>query len=262
MSPSNFSLNNVDALVKYLLDARNKGYLYPLNNPSYDEQFFGSINRFSIIAFKFQAFKKIIDVGGGDGILAAILAFLGHDVTVIDFFDRSEQDIYKMHGITFIKNNIEAESLPFDDNTFDALSCCQVFEHFTHSHLNPLKEMKRILKKGGLLEIDVPNAVCFRNRLRVLRGKHITWDYKKHYLDPKASLYLGREYYPDRHNREFVKQDLSDLLHFAEFQSISIDFLKDERLRLGLRGRLQSFGSSVRNIIPSTRKSLIAFANK
>lgn len=248
-------------IVAFAVEKQKVGALYPLGNASDDEQFFGSIDRFSEIAYAFRDRKNVLDVGSGRGILAAILSTLGHRVAAVDFFDRRNDPIYRMHAIDFNMCNIEADPLPFEDNAFDAVSCCQVFEHFTHGHLKPLLEMRRVLTDRGVLEIDVPNAACMRNRLRMLRGKHITWDYKEHYLDPLPSIYKGREYYPNRHNREFVRSDLHDLLVAGHFSKIDIQFLRDERLRLGI-GRLQSLGSFVRNTFPSSRKSLIAFALK
>lgn len=248
-------------IVAFAVEKQRAGALYPMGNASDDEQFFGSIDRFSEIAFAFRDRKNVLDVGSGRGILAAILSTLGHRVSAVDFFDRCDDPIYRMHAIDFKVCNIEADPLPFDDNAFDAVSCCQVFEHFTHGHLKPMLEMRRVLRDDGLLEIDVPNAACMRNRLRMLRGKHITWDYKEHYLDPQPSVYKGREYYPNRHNREFVRSDLHDLLTAGDFSHVDVRFLRDERLRFGFR-KLQSFGSFVRNILPSSRKSLIAFAQK
>lgn len=248
-------------IVAFAVEKHRAGALYPLGSASDDEQFFGSIDRFAEIAFAFRDREHVLDVGSGRGILAAILSTLGHRVAAVDFFDRCDAPIYRMHNIDFKVCNIEADSLPFDDNSFDAVSCCQVFEHFTHGHVKPLLELRRVLKDKGLVEIDVPNAACIRNRLRMLRGKHITWDYREHYLDPLPSVYKGREYYPNRHNREFVRKDLHDLLEAGNFSAIETRFLRDERLRFGV-GKLQSLGSFVRNIIPSTRKSLIAFAQK
>ena len=248
-------------IVAFAVEKQRTGGLYPAGNPSDDEQFFGSIDRFSEIAYAFRCHRNVLDVGSGRGILASILHSLGHQVTAVDFFDRKDEPIYQMHGIEFRVCNVEADPLPFDDARFDAVSCCQVFEHFTHGHLNPLLEMRRVLSPGGLLEIDVPNAACIRNRMRLLRGKHITWDYQQHYLNPEPSLYKGREYYPNRHNREFVRSDLFDLLHAGKFSSIEVNFLRDERLRFGI-DQIKSLGSYLRNAIPSTRKSLIAFATK
>jgi hypothetical protein len=121
--------------------------------------------------------------------------------------------------------------------------------------------MKRKLASGGMIEIDVPNAACLRNRSRLLRGKHITWDYLEHYVHVQPSVYKGREYYPNRHNREFTKSELELLLNAGEFSDIQVSFLRDERIRTGA-GKLKSMGSYIRNSIPSLRKSLIGFARK
>lgn len=250
-----------EGIVSFALKERIAGRLYQLPDAQNDEDFFSSIDRFSTIAFAFRYAPRVLDVGSGGGILASILASLGHSVSAVDFFDRTNNPTYRMHPIEFKVCNVEADPLPFEDGSFDAISCCQTFEHFTHAHLPPLLEMKRKLALGGLLEIDVPNAACIRNRLRMLRGKHITWDYEQHYMDVQPSHYKGREYYPNRHNREFVKQDLEKLLHHAGFSSVKVDFLRDERLRTGA-SRLRSWGSSLRNAWPSTRKSLIGFGTK
>ena len=86
-------------------------------------------------------------------------------------------DVYLRHNISFNICNVEADSHPFKNDFFDAVSCCQALEHFSHSHLGPVLEMRRVLKVGGVIELDVPNVVSFRNRSRMLRGKNITYDY-------------------------------------------------------------------------------------
>jgi SAM-dependent methyltransferase len=253
-------LNKAEIISK-ILQLRNSGGLYDLPAAIEDNDLFSSLDRFSDIALRLRDYKKVLDVGAGTGILVAILSALGHEVYAVDFFDKSESDVYLKANAKFQICNIEADPLPFEDQTFDAVCCCQALEHFTHAHLPSILEMKRVLRIGGVLEIDVPNAACFRNRWRLLRGKHITWEYKEHYLVVKPNLYKNREYYPNRHNREFVKSDLVTLYETAKFSSIEVDFLRDERIRQGW-SKLQSLGSWIRNAVPSTRKSLIGFGVK
>jgi SAM-dependent methyltransferase len=219
------------------------------------------LDRFGDIAVRLRDYRKILDVGAGTGILVAILAALGHDVYAVDFFDKSASSVFKNAKVHFSICNIEADRLPYEDGIFDAVCCCQTLEHFTHAHLPPVLEMKRVLRTGGVLEIDVPNAACLRNRWRLLRGKHITWDYKEHYLLVQPSIYKGREYYPNRHNREFVRAELTTLFQVAGFSTIDVRFLRDERIRMGM-AKLTSVGSWIRNAVPSTRKSLIGFGVK
>ena len=246
---------------KFAVQKRTAGQFFNIEEQDLDDTFRGSIDRFCDIALAFRDSPRVLDAGSGNGLLLALLKMLGHEVYAIDLFDNSTADVYVRHNIPFQICNIEADSLPFESDFFDAVSCCQALEHFTHSHLPPVMEMRRVLKGGGVIELDVPNATGFRNRSRMLRGKHITYDYKKHYLYEKPVIYKGREYYPGRHNREFTRAELELLLSEAGFREIDVRFLKSRRYRTGLES-LKSIGTALKDAIPPLRKSLIAFARK
>jgi SAM-dependent methyltransferase len=248
-------------IMRLALRKRAAGELYDLGVPRLEEAFRGSIDRFCDIALAFRGSRRVLDIGSGNGLLLALLKMLGHDVRAVDFFDRSADDVYVRHGIPFRVCNVEADPLPFEADSLDAVSCCQALEHFTHSHLPAVLEMKRVLRPGGMIELDVPNAASFRNRSRMLRGKHITFDYREHYLYARPVLYKDREYYPDRHNREFTRAELELLLREAGFRDIDVRFLKSRRYRDGLE-RLKCVGSALRDLVAPLRKSLIAFARK
>jgi ubiquinone/menaquinone biosynthesis C-methylase UbiE len=173
----------------------------------------------------------------------------------------SSPEIYEAKKIAFQRCNVEVDPIPYPDDSFDAVVCCQTLEGFTHSHLHAVKEMRRVLKAGGIVEIDVPNAVCFRNRSRMIRGKHITWDYRKHYLHAQPVHYRGLSFYPDRHNRDFTIEELNILLEEAHFEIDRIYFFKSRRYREGIRSIL-SIESMARDLVPSFRKSIIAFGRK
>jgi SAM-dependent methyltransferase len=259
-------LNSVHQLSKnkikrFALQKRASGEFFDAQIPHLEDNFRGSIDRFCDIALAFQNCARVLDAGSGDGLLLALLKMLGHSVHAVDLVDRCNDDLYSRHKIPFTVCNIEADPLPFASESFDAVSCCQALEHFTHSHLPPVIEMKRVLVPGGMIELDVPNAVAFRNRSRMLRGKHITYDYKQHYLYARPVMFKGREYYPDRHNREFTKAELELLLTEAGFKSVDVRFLKSRRYREGLE-RLKDIGTALKDAMPSLRKSLIGFAKK
>jgi ubiquinone/menaquinone biosynthesis C-methylase UbiE len=127
-----------------------------------------------VVADKLQDKNRVLDIGPGFGIWLAVLDELGHDayaVDVVDDYKIQFPEIYDKRDIHFSLCNAEVDDLPFDDNFFDAVTCSQALEHFTHSHLHVVKEIYRVLKPGGIIEIDVPNVVCWRNRWRLLRGK-------------------------------------------------------------------------------------------
>jgi SAM-dependent methyltransferase len=246
-----------------VLALRREGQLYNLSNGYFEDGFRGSIDRFCEIAYALRDSPRVLDVGAGGGLLLSLLSELGHECHAVDINDNSEAfpEIYRAKKIEFRVCNVEADPIPYPDGFFDAVTCCQVLEHFTYSHLGAVREMRRVLRPGGILEIDVPNAACFRNRSRMVRGKHITWDYAKHYLHAEPLMYKGMPFFPDRHNRDFTLADLRLLMEEAGFRIRDIHFLKSSRYREGLES-IRSIGSAMRDAIPSLRKSIIAFGEK
>lgn len=237
------------------------GVLFDPADAALVDVFKGSVDRFCEIADRLRFARKVLDVGAGHGILLAFLQALGHDCHAVDFPGSGHDypQAFASRGIPFAACNVEIEALPHPDASFDAVVCCQVLEHFTHSHLPAVREMHRVLRPGGLVEIDVPNAASFRNRSRMLRGRHITYDYRDHYLHAQPVLYKGHSFFPLRHNREFTAGELRLLLAEAGFAAIEVRFLRSRRHREGLE-RLKNIGTALRDAVPGFRKSLIAFA--
>lgn len=105
--------------------------------------------------------SRILDVGCAMG---GFLDFLngkglenlsGIDLTK-NFVDHVNRNvIYKIkHG--------SAESIPFEDNSFDLLVVNQVIEHLVSPAI-AFKEAKRVLVNGGLLFLGVPDALRYNN---------------------------------------------------------------------------------------------------
>jgi ubiquinone/menaquinone biosynthesis C-methylase UbiE len=239
------------------------GRLFDPASAELRDLFKGSVDRFCVIAERLRESRRVLDVGAGHGVLSALLRELGHECHAVDHADQeaAHPAAFATRGIAFRRCNVEVEPLPYPDAHFDAVVCCQVLEHFTHSHLPAVREMHRVLRPGGLLEVDVPNVASLRNRSRLVRGKNITYDYREHYLHEEPVLYQGRSFYPRRHNREFTREELRILLAEAGFTEIEVHFLKSRRHRVGLE-RLRNAGTMLRDAVPSLRKSLIAFARK
>lgn len=68
--------------------------------------------------------------------------------------------------------DLNNESLPWDDSTFDIVIFSEVMEHLLISPLSPLMEMARVLKNGGYLIITTPNAASFAHIVFLLSGRH------------------------------------------------------------------------------------------
>lgn len=245
------------------LKLRAAGRLFDPADAEMQDLFAGSIDRFCEIALRLQGQDRVLDVGSGHGVLTALLSELGHRCVAVDVMNPQPrfERIYRLHDVVFERCNIEMDALPFGDASFDVVVCCQVLEHFTHSHLHAVQEIHRVLRTGGILEVDVPNVASLRNRSRILRGKNITFDYAEHCLHAQPLLHAGRSFYPLRHNREFTRSELHLPLATAGFVNIDVAYRRSRRYREGI-ARMKSLGSALRDAWPAARKSLIAFAEK
>lgn len=98
---------------------------------------------------------KILDVGTGPGIVANLIAEMGHDVTGIDVSERmlkkaAENSATLHNTLDFVQG--DAENLPFDEESFDAV----VNRYVLWSLPDPKKalaEWHRVLTPGGRLVI-------------------------------------------------------------------------------------------------------------
>jgi ubiquinone/menaquinone biosynthesis C-methylase UbiE len=68
--------------------------------------------------------------------------------TAGDLLSRSIKNIYLLGG--------DSENLPFKKETYDCITCFEVLEH-VHNEDKTLLEMKRVLKKNGILIMSVPH---------------------------------------------------------------------------------------------------------
>jgi len=109
--------------------------------------------------------------------------------------------------------NIEQETFPFETASFDVVLFCEILEHMLMDPLSVLREIHRVLRRGGALILTTPNVARLDNVLRLVRGDNI--------YDP----YSGFGPY-GRHNREYNRHELHRLLEFAGFD-VEVSFTAD-----------------------------------
>jgi SAM-dependent methyltransferase len=105
---------------------------------------------------------NFLDIGCGEGYSLLEAYNRGWESYGIDIFDNRLEEI-KNKTNHFLKSDLLASAFP--DNYFDIIYLDSVLEHVT----NPLEyviEIKRILKKGGLVYIGVPNEDSLLNEFR------------------------------------------------------------------------------------------------
>lgn len=62
------------------------------------------------------------------------------------------------------------DGLPFPDDSIDHIVACEIIEHMRSPH-SFLREIRRVLKPGGILIVTTPNICCLKNRIKLLCGK-------------------------------------------------------------------------------------------
>lgn len=97
---------------------------------------------------------KVLDIATGNGFLAFEFAdrvseVIGCDITrdMIDIAETIRGDM-KLANVTF--EEMDAESLGFEDGSFDTVSCRFAFHHFTNPG-KAISEMVRVCKGGGTI---------------------------------------------------------------------------------------------------------------
>ena len=129
---------------------------------------------------------RVLDVGTGAGHTA--LTFAPH-VTHVIASDLTNQmlaktaELAEARGLTNLETKAaDAEALPFDDNSFDLVTCRLAFHHFPNPH-QAISEFARVLKPGGKLgfsdNITVPDkqAGGYYNAYEKLRDPSHNWVY-------------------------------------------------------------------------------------
>ena len=156
-----------------------------------------------------QTGQRILELGANPYFTTTLLRkFRSADLHLANFFDKPEPEgrqkvtIHSTGEVieyAFKQFNIEAETFPYDDNSFDVVLFCEIIEHLLSDPVHALTEIRRVLKPGGDLVLTTPNVARLENARKIIAGENV--------YDP----YSGHGPY-GRHNREYTQKDLFSLL--------------------------------------------------
>ncbi len=105
---------------------------------------------------------RVLDIPAGKGVIALRLKRLGFEVFCCDLYPQ----IFKLED-TEIKFGDLDKNLPYENESFDYIACIEGLEHIENP-ANAIREFARLLKKGGLLIVSVPNILNVEERLKWL----------------------------------------------------------------------------------------------
>jgi 2-polyprenyl-6-hydroxyphenyl methylase/3-demethylubiquinone-9 3-methyltransferase len=104
-----------------------------------------------------------LEVGCGGGILTEEIAKMGFITTGIDPSEQSLNIAIKHAQESNLEIKFEkgtGENLPFQNNSFDVVFCCDVLEH-VRDLPKVISEISRVMKNGGIFIYDTFNRTIF-----------------------------------------------------------------------------------------------------
>jgi ubiquinone/menaquinone biosynthesis C-methylase UbiE len=168
--------------------------------------------------------KKVLEIGAGTGRDSLNMVNYGAEIYLLDY---AEHSLRIIKAVVNGKLNVhilggDAFSLPFPDGTFDIVFHQGLLEHFRKPDAERmLKENTRVVKKGGLLLVDVPQRW------------HI-YTVIKHFLIALNAWFAGweRSFSVGELRREMKKQGLTIVHSYGEWMYPSLFY---RMMREGLR---------------------------
>jgi methionine biosynthesis protein MetW len=150
--------------------------------------------------------KRILDLGCSSGIISSTYV----NANKVFGVDKEFQSLKKAKTkkLFVVQQNLDKE-LAFKNNSFDFVICTDVLEHLINT-AELIREINRILKKEGLLLINVPNELNFFNRIKILFGMSFV----------NKNWFSEIEEYNYPHLRFFTRKGLKKLLEKNNFKII------------------------------------------
>ena len=149
-------------------------------------------------ATQFVKGKRVLDLACGEGYGSFLCAKHAECVVGIDIDPvavHHASNTYTLENLKFIQGSIL--DIPIkEENTFDVIICFEAIEHVT-DHETLLSEIKRLLKKEGILIISSPNKSLYTD-----------------VLDNKNPFHKKELYYPEFRN--LLKNNFSSVALFGQ----------------------------------------------
>lgn len=158
--------------------------------------------------------KRVLVVGCGAGTVAGELSRSGARVTAIDLTERAlglTRKRFRMFGLEGGLCRTDAESLPFDEGTFDFVWSWGVIHHSPNTETSA-REIHRVLKEGGRTVVMVynRNSISYWIFTVLVRGilglKLLTRSLEEH-VNESYDGFIARHFTPEEARRLFPDFD-------------------------------------------------------
>jgi len=179
--------------------------------------------------------KKILDIGCAYGFYDIGLKKLSEaDITGMELKENINAycRLLSRYDIPVIPADLSVQSPSVSDDSFDIVICSEVLEHLRISPMRAVLEIKRMLKAGGLTLLTTPNIGYLRNIMNLCLGKNIMQVFPD---DDSGLTHITDNI---THLREYVMEELLDLMRRAGFEIIKSWFVSSAKMNLKPRKTL------------------------
>ncbi|AYQ30773.1 methyltransferase domain-containing protein [Runella sp. SP2] len=135
-------------------------------------------------------------------------------------------DIAQLDGVDVI-HDINLLPLPFENESIDEILCQDILEHIEYPPV--LKELHRILKKGGIITIRVPHFTSKNNYIDPTHKRLFsirTFDFFT------KDSFMGRNYYYDFAFSEIVSRKLTFQKGILFFFNYGVELIFGNRITI------------------------------
>lgn len=105
-----------------------------------------------------------LDIGAGGGDL---IKHLRKELKINSMACDFHVERFGLEGVPIEKVDLNKEGLPYDESTFDLITCSEVIEHL-ENYRSLVREIHRVLKPGGIVILTTPNVLNMKSRIKYL----------------------------------------------------------------------------------------------
>ena len=149
------------------------------------------------LQWSFVKEKNVLDIASGEGYGSALLAGVASKVTGVDISAEIVSQANAKYGSD--RKNLEyltgsTDSIPAPDHSFDVVVSFETIEHHDRHH-QMMKEIKRVLKPGGLLIISSPDKYFYSEKPGTVNPFHVKELYKSEFESLLKEYFKESELY-------------------------------------------------------------------